>query len=263
MRYASPSAIAVLPTPASPTSSGLFLRRRLHLHDALDLGLAPDQRIDAAVLRHLVQVLRELRERRFLLRVRVVAFRARIARLRGLAAVGLRDAVRDEVHDVQTRDALLLQVVDGMRILLAEDRDQHVRAGHFLLAVRRRLDVHDRALNHALKAERRLGIDVVGTGDGRRVVVDEIAQVLTQILDVGRARAQHLGCRRIIQQGEQQVLDRNELMARLACFHERHVQADFQFLGNHASSITHCSGCPACRAWVTTCSTLVDAMSRV
>ncbi|MNL75543.1 hypothetical protein D3C87_2013670 [compost metagenome] len=28
MRQAKPSAIAVLPTPASPTSSGLFLRRR-------------------------------------------------------------------------------------------------------------------------------------------------------------------------------------------------------------------------------------------
>ena len=106
-------------------------------------------------------------------------------------------------------------------------------------------------------------LDVVGARNGGRVVVDEVAQVLTQVLDVGRARAQHFGCRRIIQQGEQQVLDRNELMACLTCFHERHVQADFQFLGNHASSITHCSGCPACRAWVTTCSTLVDAMSRV
>ena len=28
MRRAKPSAIAVLPTPASPTNSGLFLRRR-------------------------------------------------------------------------------------------------------------------------------------------------------------------------------------------------------------------------------------------
>lgn len=234
-----------------------------HLHDALDLGLAPDQRIDAPVLRHLVQVLRELRERRFLLRARVLAFRVRVGGLRGFAAARLRDAVRDEVDDVEARHALLLQVVDRVRILLAEDRDEHVRARDFLLAVRRRLHVHDRPLDHALKAERRLRVDIVGAGNGRRVVVDEIAQVLTQVLDVRRARAQHLGCRRIIQQGQQKMLDRNELMPRLARFHERHVQADFQFLGNHASSITHCSGCPACRAWVTTCSTLVDAMSRV
>ena len=49
----------------------------------------------------------------------------------------------------------------------------------------------------------------------------------------------------------------------LARLDERHVQADFQFLRDHASSITHCRGCPACRAWVDTNSTFVAAISRV
>ncbi len=234
-----------------------------HLHHALDFRLAPDQRIDAAVFRHLVQVLRELGERGFFLRGGFVGLGIRVARFRGVRAARLRDAVRDEIDHVQTRHALLLQVVDRMRILLAEDRHQHVRAGHFLLAIRGGLHMHDRALDHTLETQRGLRVDVVRAGHGRRVVMYEVAQVLAQILDIGRACTQHFRRCRIVQQSQQKMFDRDELVPCLACFHERHVQADFQFLGNHASSITHCSGCPACRAWVTTCSTLVDAMSRV
>jgi len=52
-----------------------------------------------------------------------------------LALRALGDAVRDEVDHVQPGYALLVQVVHGMRVLLAEDRHQHVGAGDFLLAV--------------------------------------------------------------------------------------------------------------------------------
>ena len=49
MRCASPSTMAVLPTPGSPISAGLFLVRRLkNLDHALDFGLAPDHRIELA-----------------------------------------------------------------------------------------------------------------------------------------------------------------------------------------------------------------------
>ena len=61
---------------------------------------------------------------------------------------------------------LLVQVVDGVRSLLAEDRHQHVGAGDFLLAVAGGLHVHDGALDHALEAQRGLRVDVVGAGDG-------------------------------------------------------------------------------------------------
>ena len=44
----------------------------------------------------------------------------------------------------------------------------------------------------------------------------------------------------IIQQRQQQVLDRDELMALLPSLDKGHVQADFKFLRNHSvSSITH------------------------
>ena len=45
-----------------------------------------------------------------------------------------RDAVGDVIDHVQARDAALVQEIDGLRLLFAEDGDQHVGAGDFLLA---------------------------------------------------------------------------------------------------------------------------------
>ena len=60
-----------------------------------------------------------------------------------------------------------------MRVLLAEDRDQHVGAGYFLLA--RGLDVQDRPLDDALETERGLGIDFLGARDRGGVRGDEVS----------------------------------------------------------------------------------------
>jgi hypothetical protein len=86
--------------------------------------------------------------------------------------------------------------------------------------------VHDRALDHALETERGLRIDLIGTADRGRVLLDEAEQALAQIVVVGRAGAQHLGGGRVVEQRHQQVLDGDEFVALLARFHERHVQAD-------------------------------------
>ena len=57
MRCASPSTMAVLPTPGSPIRTGLFLvRREQHLDDAADLFVAADDRIELALLGELGQV---------------------------------------------------------------------------------------------------------------------------------------------------------------------------------------------------------------
>ena len=57
IRWASPSTIAVLPTPGSPISTGLFLvRRREHLDDPADLGVAADDRVHLAVAGQLDEV---------------------------------------------------------------------------------------------------------------------------------------------------------------------------------------------------------------
>ena len=65
-----------------------------------------------------------------------------------------------------------------MRVLLAIDGDQHVGAIDFLFAGR--LDMQNRTLDDTLEAERRLGVDIVFAGDSRRVLVDEICQILAQ-----------------------------------------------------------------------------------
>ena len=64
MRSARPSTMAVLPTPGSPISTGLFLvRRRQHLDGAADLLVAADHRIELAVARRLGEVAGVLLER--------------------------------------------------------------------------------------------------------------------------------------------------------------------------------------------------------
>ena len=99
--------------------------------------------------------------------------------------------------------------------------------------------MHDRALDHALETQRRLGVDLFGAAHGGRVFLDESGQALAQVIDVGRAGLEHLGSRGVVQQREQQMLDGDELVTLLARLDECHVQADFQFLRNHAASIMH------------------------
>jgi len=76
--------------------------------------------------------------------------------------------------------------------------------------------VHDRALNHALEAQRRLGVDLVGAAHGGRVLLDEAEQALAQVVAVGGAGAQHLGRRGVVEQRHQQVFDRDEFVTLLA-----------------------------------------------
>ncbi|MPM23802.1 hypothetical protein SDC9_70276 [bioreactor metagenome] len=137
------------------------------------------------------------------------------------------------VHHVQARHALLMQVVDGVRIFFAEDGHQHVGTGDFLLAIARGLHVHDGALDHPLETQRGLRVHLIGAGNLRGVVFDEIGERSAQIINVCGARAQHFGCAGVVKQCEQQVLHGDELVALLAGLHKGHVQADFQFLGNH------------------------------
>jgi hypothetical protein len=94
-----------------------------HLDGAFDFVGAADQRIDLAGEREVVEVAGELGERVAL----VFAFLALprlVLGLRFLAFALARDAVRQVVHDVQPGDVLLVQEIDGVRILFAVDGDQ-------------------------------------------------------------------------------------------------------------------------------------------
>ena len=159
------------------------------LDHPLHLILAPDQRIDLAVLGELVEVLRVLLQRRGLLVLfggAVFGLRRGFARLGGLGWIAFLDAVRDEVHHVQPGHALLMKVVHRVRIFFAKNGDQYVGAGDFLFAAAGGLHMHDGALDHPLKAKGWLGVDIVRARHLGRVVLDEVGQRFTQIVNIGR-----------------------------------------------------------------------------
>ena len=73
MRCASPSTIAVLPTPGSPMSTGIVLRAaREHLDDAADLLVAADHGIELALARGVGEVARVALQRLVLVLGRLV-----------------------------------------------------------------------------------------------------------------------------------------------------------------------------------------------
>ena len=67
--------------------------------------------------------------------------------------------MRNTVDDIEARNVLLVQQIDGLRFALAENGDQHVCARDFFFS--RRLNMKNGALQYALKAERRLRIAVL------------------------------------------------------------------------------------------------------
>ena len=104
------------------------------------------------------------------------ALGSRLIGLGGLGRIILFDPVGDEIHHIQARHTLLMEVVNRVRIFFTKDGHQHVGTHHLFLATAGGLHMHDRALNDALKAQGRLRIDVIRSSNLRRVVLDEMGQ---------------------------------------------------------------------------------------
>ena len=85
----------------------------------------------------------------------------------------------------------------------------------------------DSALQDALEAERRLHVGFVGFRQQRSLLVDALGELATKLRDVRFACLQYFVNLRDIQQREQQVLDRHELMTPLACPLEGLVKTEF------------------------------------
>ena len=155
----------------------VFATAAENLNGALNLVFATNERVDLAILGHLVEVLGELlkgrRFFRFFAGFFAIRRRAFVA-LDGFLRVAFLDAVGNVIDHVQTGHALLVQIVDSMRIFLAKNGHQHVGAGDFFFAIARGLHMHDGALNHTLKTQRGLCVHLVGACNLRRVVFDEI-----------------------------------------------------------------------------------------
>src|SRR6267142_817741 len=141
MRCARPSAIAVLPTPDSPTRIGLFLRRRASTW--ITRSISVSRPTSGSSLPAAARSVRRLG--------RAVRFAAR-ARLRKL-----RDAVRHIFEYVEAGHALRAQQRQRLRVGLLEDRGDEI-AGVDLLALRV-LRVSERALDDAVEGERLTRVD--------------------------------------------------------------------------------------------------------
>src|SRR5690348_5575605 len=248
-----------------------------HLDGALDLFFAADQRVDLALGRTLVEVGRVL-DQRVVLALGFGFGTGLACRGRGVGFMAdLGNAVRNVVDHVQPFDLLLVQEVDGVRILLAEDRDQHVGPGHFLPA--RGLHVVHGALQHPLETERRLGVALVARGQHRHGFGDDGAKVFGEFFDVGAAAAQDGRRGGVGQQREQQVLHGHEFVALLAGLLVTLADGVFEVLAEHCLgspgslsprygdgynfSIVQSSGCWWTRENSFTCATLLSATSRL
>ena len=206
-----------------------------NLDGAVHFRATADQWINLADLGLFIEVDAELLERGFLLALglgRLFLFLAlfiafRLLLLRHVAAFA--DAVADEADGIKTAHILLLEEVDGIAFALREQRDEHISAGHFIPA--RRLDVEDGALNNALKpAGRRrirfpfepqrfkLGIEIMGNG-------------VFQLTRIHTAGDHHLRGMDVIDEREEEMLQRRIFVLSACGRAQRIVQGGFQFSG--------------------------------
>src|SRR5262249_13519428 len=100
--------------------------------------------------------------------------------------------------------------IGGLRVGLAEDRDQDVATVDLLAS--RRLHVRGGALEHALEAERLLWWPVLAGRQLVEMLVDPGAQLATEAIDVGAAGAEDVDDRIVLEQRVEHVLDAEELV---------------------------------------------------
>ena len=206
---------------------------RQDLRNALNLGFAPHQWIDASLARQLVEVggigiQRMAGAGGFaaLLVLHVLVFR--MIGVAGHAG----NAMGDVVDHIDARHGLLLEQEYRLAFLLAEDSNQHVGPGHLALAGA--LHVEDGTLQDTLEAQRRLGFPLLVVGRNQRGGrVDELLEIMAQLVQVSPTGTQHTGRRLVVQQGEQQVLDGHELVTLGSGLLERQIEGDFELSVQH------------------------------
>ncbi|CAM5370097.1 hypothetical protein RLIN73S_03885 [Rhodanobacter lindaniclasticus] len=153
-----------------------------HLDGALDLVGTADQRVDLAFQRQFVEVAGELVQRVALGLAALLALALAAGHAGRRLVADLGDAVRDVIDHVEPGDLLLVHEEHRMRILLAEDGDQHVGAGDLLAAGR--LHVIDGALQHPLEPQGGLRVALVARRQHRHGLADDAGQLTGQARQV-------------------------------------------------------------------------------
>ena len=186
------------------------------------------QKASSAEFALLLGRLRALLFRRFLLGA------AHRPRVRGAMTLG--DAVRDEIDGIVARHVLFLQEERRMGLPLGENGHQHIGARDLFAA--RRLDVNDRALDDALEARRGFRPLLVARHQLGQFLVDVLLEVAPQQVEIDVARPHHRGGVAVVDERQQQMLERRQLMIALAGQRQGAVQGLFETAGEcrHADS---------------------------
>ncbi len=135
---------------------------------------------------------------------------------------------------------LAIEQEHRVALLLAENRDQNVGDTNFLLAAR--LHVEHRSLQHSLETQRRLHLALLAFLEPRSRLVDVILELLLQLGEISAAGAQNLPHLRRIEDREQEVLDCQIFMTRLACLVKGIVEAVFKLVRKHVRQTSRRSG---------------------
>ena len=128
-----------------------------------------------------------------------------------VAARDLRDAVRDVVQDVEPAHALARQQVDGVGAALGQERGEDV--AHVGLRLARALDVQDGGLQDAPEGQGLLGRPLGPERERLEVLVEEGVEVRLDLVGLGPRRAQDLVPARLVDDGEEEVLEGQVRMA--------------------------------------------------
>ena len=200
-----------------------------HLNDPFHLQVAAYQRIDLAGFGQLVQIAREVVERRL-----AAAFALLLGRLGVVAGAfvgGFGDAVRDVVHHVQA--AMDCSFKQCTAWLSCSAKSAISMSAPVARVAALRLHMEDGSMHHALEAQRRFRLALVAGWNQRRVLVYEGGELRTQCVDVGAYVLQHLVRFLLVKQREQDVFWRHELVSAHARLLERLVHGDLQLFGKH------------------------------
>ena len=256
-----------------------------NLDRALNLGLAPDQRVDVTILGLLVEVDTIGAQRLLpLLDTRLAVEALFVGAVHGpvvFLAGHLGDAVRDIIHRIKTGHLLLLQEINRVAFAFRENGDQHIRARDLFAAGR--LDMDCGALKDTLEPGRRLGFLRAAGDQARELLINILREIPAQVIDIDTTGPQHGDRILVFGQREQEMLERCVFVMPLVGERQCTVKRLFQILRQHlrrlpsasglrhpvqhqivacySFSSVHCNGCSCLRAKSITCVTLVSATS--
>ena len=134
--------------------------------------------------------------------------------------------MRNEVEDVETRDALGREQLRGVALVLLQHRGENVaRVGFVAL---RALHVEDGRLQHPPESHRLFRVFGSASPLSFDRVVQVLIQIATQFRQIGAARRENPLAVGIVRQGVEQVFEREIRVSSRNRLAERDVQDDFQ-----------------------------------